>query len=72
MLVLSRKKEERIVIEINGQLIVLQVVGLNPGTARLGIDAPQNAQIYREEIMPDELRPQLARIKQPTVVTQKG
>ena len=50
MLVLSRKLGEKIVI---GDSIVLTVVKIDRNQIRLGIEAPANVSIFREEIAPD-------------------
>lgn len=47
MLVLSRKPGERIMI---GDDITLTVVRLGPNNVRLGIEAPRNMPIVREEL----------------------
>lgn len=47
MLVLSRKLGEGIVI---GDNIVLKVVEVKGGNIRLGIDAPLDTKIYRQEV----------------------
>jgi carbon storage regulator len=47
MLVLSRKVGEKILI---GDHISVTVVRVGPGVVRLGVDAPQNMTILREEI----------------------
>ena len=49
MLVLSRKLGEKIVI---GDDIVLTVVKIDRNQIRLGIEAPSNVSIFREEIAP--------------------
>jgi carbon storage regulator len=46
MLVLSRKKEEKIVV---GN-ITITVVSIRLGSVKLGIDAPKDIPIQREEI----------------------
>jgi carbon storage regulator len=51
MLVLSRKVGERIVIAGD---IVVQVMAVNGGRVRLGIDAPASVGIWREECVPRE------------------
>jgi carbon storage regulator len=48
MLVLSRRKDERIMIA-NGE-IKITVVGIDEDRVRLGIDAPRDIDIHREEI----------------------
>jgi len=47
MLVLSRKVNEKIVIDGG---IVLTVVKIEGGQVRLGIEAPSHVKIFREEI----------------------
>lgn len=47
MLVLSRHVDERIMI---GDDIVITVIRINADKVRLGIDAPENVPIDREEI----------------------
>ncbi len=47
MLVLSRKKNERIIID---DRIIITVVEVKPDKVRLGFDAPANVPIHREEI----------------------
>jgi carbon storage regulator len=48
MLVLSRKLNEKIVIDGN---IVLTVVKIDRNQIRLGIEAPGDVPVFREEIM---------------------
>ncbi|MBM84291.1 MAG: carbon storage regulator [Planctomycetaceae bacterium] len=47
MLVLSRKPGERILI---GDEVSVTIVRIGPNTVRLGIDAPRNMNIVREEL----------------------
>ena len=47
MLVLSRKKNETIVI---GENIIVTVVDLRPDRVRLGIDAPAEVTVHRREV----------------------
>lgn len=48
MLVLSRKLGEKICI---GENICITVVDVERGKIRLGIDAPRNVPIYRQELL---------------------
>ena len=56
MLVLSRKVGERILI---GENISVTVVRVGPGVVRLGVEAPQNVSVLREEIKEDAESPAL-------------
>jgi carbon storage regulator len=47
MLVISRKFKERVFI---GDDICITIVALDKGKVRLGIEAPKNIPIYREEL----------------------
>ncbi len=49
MLVLSRKLGEKIYI---GDNVCITVVDIDRGKIRLGIEAPRDVPIYREELLP--------------------
>ena len=49
MLVLSRKLGEKILI---GDNIFTTVVAIDRGKIRLGIDAPREVPVYRQELLP--------------------
>ena len=49
MLVLSRKMNEKIMI---GDNITLTIVKIDRNQVRIGIEAPGNVPVYREEILP--------------------
>ncbi|HAN97716.1 MAG TPA: transcriptional regulator [Planctomycetaceae bacterium] len=51
MLILSRKQNERIVIGEGKDAVVLMVVDLQHGKVRLGIEAPRETPIVREELI---------------------
>ncbi|MEW4488746.1 carbon storage regulator [Thalassoglobus sp. JC818] len=51
MLVLSRKPGERILI---GEDIAVTVVRIGPNTVRIGIDAPREMNIVRDELCDGE------------------
>lgn len=53
MLVLKRKLGERVVIDNN---VVITVVEIGLSGVRLGIEAPEHVQIMREEIMSEAQR----------------
>lgn len=51
MLVLSRKIHQRVMI---GDDIVVEVVRIGPNNVRLGITAPDNVNVMREELLSDD------------------
>ncbi|QDT00746.1 carbon storage regulator [Adhaeretor mobilis] len=50
MLVLSRKCSERIVIDFNGETIIVHVLKMQGKQVRLGIEAPVHIAVHRQEI----------------------
>lgn len=54
MLVLSRKRGERIQIDVHGVEITLEVVDFRGHKVRLGFEAPHDVKIIREELGPIE------------------
>ena len=48
MLVLSRKRNER--IAINGGEVTITIVDIRGDKVRLGIEAPQNVPVHRQEV----------------------
>lgn len=50
MLVLSRKKGEKIIVGKNGD-IIFEVLEVRGDTIRLGIVAPKDVPIYRQELL---------------------
>lgn len=55
MLVLQRKSQEAIVL--NG-VIVIRILSIDDGRVKLGIDAPPDVIIVREELLDEDSRPQ--------------
>ena len=47
MLILSRRRDEKIVI---GDNIIVSVVEVRGDIVKLGIEAPRNVKVYREEV----------------------
>lgn len=56
MLVLTRKTGQRILIRLGSTTVAVQVCRADRGTARLGIDAPDEVQVDREEVAADKAR----------------
>ena len=54
MLVLSRKLGEKIYINDN---ICITVVDIDRGKIRLGIEAPRDIPIFRQELLPAQTQP---------------
>jgi carbon storage regulator len=50
MLVLSRKKDEKIVIKLGEQTIEVRVLKIEGQKVRLGVDAPESVAVHREEV----------------------
>lgn len=51
MLVLSRKKDEKIQIEVNGEIIEVTVVQVETNKVKLGIQAGKHVTILRSELV---------------------
>lgn len=51
MLVLTRRRDEKIVIQLGDKTVVLQVVAIDRDRVRLGIDAPPGVPVHRHEIL---------------------
>lgn len=50
MLILTRKLNEAIIIGDEKNPITIRVISVTRGQVRLGIDAPKNVPVHREEI----------------------
>jgi carbon storage regulator len=55
VLVLSRKLLQKIYVGTGPDQIVITVVDIQRGKVRIGIEAPRDVPVYREELLP--LRP---------------
>jgi carbon storage regulator len=62
MLVLSRKRDERIVI---GDNIVITVVEVRGDKVRLGIEAPSEVPVHRQEVLDAMRRAPESQVKSP-------
>ena len=60
MLVLSRKQDEKIII---GDSITLMVTSIQGDKVRLGIDAPKEVAVHREEVY-EAIRKERAELEQ--------
>ena len=50
MLVLSRKKDEQIIISLGSMRVTVKVVDVRGDRVRLGIDAPESVAVHRQEV----------------------
>jgi carbon storage regulator CsrA len=50
VLILTRRKLEDIIITVGGQQIVVRLVELRPGKARIGVEAPVGIVVHRREV----------------------
>lgn len=50
MLVLSRRKGEQIVLRLGEATVLVQVVELRGRRVRIGVTAPQDVSVFREEL----------------------
>ena len=51
MLVLSRKAGERLVLIVGGQRATIELLAVSGDRARVGVDAPRQVRVVREEIL---------------------
>jgi len=64
MLVLSRRKDEKVIV---GDAIVITVVEIRGDTVKLGIDAPKDIAIYRSELIDAVRQANIEAARQPKV-----
>jgi carbon storage regulator len=50
MLILSRKRNERIILHLPDQTIAIVVVAVQGNKVRLGVEAPRDVTVLREEL----------------------
>jgi carbon storage regulator len=53
MLVLTRKRDEQIILNLPEQTIRIRVVAVEGNRVRIGIEAPRDVHITREELVPE-------------------
>lgn len=51
MLVLSRKKHETILVRHEGVEIVVKILGMSKDSVKVGIEAPREWNVVREELL---------------------
>jgi carbon storage regulator len=70
MLVLSRKVGERILI---GDNIAITVVRVAQGSVRIGVEAPDNLNVVREEVIPNSTEVnEKKNVSKPSKTPKKG
>ena len=52
MLVLSRKSRQRILVQVGEIEVWITVIDIDVGKVQIGIDAPKECKINREELLP--------------------
>jgi len=50
MLVLARKKDQQVVIQLGEETVLVRVLDVNGDRVRLGITAPRSVAVHREEV----------------------
>ena len=50
MLVLSRKEDQQLVIQMGQETVLVRVLDVNGDRVRLGITAPRSVAVHREEV----------------------
>lgn len=50
MLVLARKSGQRVIVREGANRVVITVLGIQEGKVRLGIEAPDDVRVDREEV----------------------
>jgi carbon storage regulator len=51
MLVLTRKKGEKIIIQLADQTVVVSLLEVKGDRARIGVDADRSVAVHREEVL---------------------
>lgn len=65
MLALTRKRNESIILAVGDVTVGVNVVDIDRGKVRLGIEASQEVQIFRAELIKDGIVPKLYRKSAP-------
>ncbi|HZZ79913.1 MAG TPA: carbon storage regulator [Gemmataceae bacterium] len=50
MLILSRKKDEQLIVRLGDQTVVIRVLSVMRERVRIGITAPREVAVHREEV----------------------
>jgi carbon storage regulator len=50
MLVLTRKPNEEVVIQLGGRMVFIRVLEAGNGRVRIGVDAPRDVAVHRLEV----------------------
>ena len=66
MLVLTRHTQQRIVIDTEQGQIVVTLVDAGPGKAKVGIEAPREIPVHREEVY-RKLHPPIPPVQMPVM-----
>ena len=63
VLVLSRRPDETVIVEINGTQVLFKVCGIKGQQAKVAVVAERSVQILRGELIPDVAAEMLASIE---------
>ena len=50
MLILSRRRGQRVVVSFNGETVTIEIVNVKGAQVRVGVEAPKHVAVHREEI----------------------
>ena len=50
MLVLTRKKDEQLIMRLGDETVVVRILGVMRDRVRIGVIAPQSVSVHREEV----------------------
>ncbi len=56
MLVLTRKARQRIFIDCGKDRIIVEVCEITNGKVRIGVDAPREVKVFREELLQEGVK----------------
>ena len=49
-MILTRRVSEKLIIDVNGEIITVMPLGIKGNQVKIGIDSPKSVAVHREEI----------------------